>query len=143
MTTPKKVLLCIAALAIVGLLVWGVVSGGSLGTVKCPDCGGTGIVDDADCETCEGAGEVRGTLWALLPPIVAIGLALITKEVYSSLIIGVAAGGVLYACSTGGLFGSFFHPLQAMNAITSSTLWQTLIASLTGKPHCLACISRS
>ncbi|MBQ2566939.1 MAG: hypothetical protein II572_00725, partial [Clostridia bacterium] len=29
-----------------------------------------------------------GTLWALFPPVVAIGLALITKEVYSSLLIG-------------------------------------------------------
>ena len=122
MSTAKKILLCVVAAAIIGLLVWGIVSGGSLGTVKCPDCNGTGIVDDADCETCEGAGEVRGTLWALLPPVIAIGLALITKEVYSSLIIGVAAGGVLYACSTGGLFGSFFHPLQAMNAITGDGL---------------------
>ena len=81
MTKSKKIVLCIFALVIIGLLVWGVVSGGSLGTVKCQDCGGTGIVDDADCETCGGTGEVRGTLWALLPPIIAIGLALITKEV--------------------------------------------------------------
>ena len=29
-----------------------------------------------------------GTFWSLIPPIVAIGLALITKEVYSSLFIG-------------------------------------------------------
>lgn len=34
------------------------------------------------------------TFWALVPPVVAIGLALITKEVYSSLMIGVAAGAV-------------------------------------------------
>ncbi|HJA71749.1 MAG TPA: Na+/H+ antiporter NhaC family protein [Candidatus Lachnoclostridium stercoravium] len=37
------------------------------------------------------------TFWALLPPVVAIGLALITKEVYSSLLIGIAAGAVLYS----------------------------------------------
>ncbi|MBR6084068.1 MAG: Na+/H+ antiporter NhaC family protein [Spirochaetales bacterium] len=36
------------------------------------------------------------TIWALLPPVVAIGLALITKEVYSSLFIGIFIGGVLY-----------------------------------------------
>ena len=30
-----------------------------------------------------------GTIWALLPPVVAIVLALITKEVYSSLFIGI------------------------------------------------------
>ena len=33
-----------------------------------------------------------GTIWALLPPVVAIALALITKEVYSSLFIGIVVG---------------------------------------------------
>lgn len=37
------------------------------------------------------------TFWALLPPLIAIALALITKEVYSSLFIGIVVGGVLYA----------------------------------------------
>jgi Na+/H+ antiporter NhaC len=37
------------------------------------------------------------TLWALVPPIVAIGLALITKEVYSSLFVGVVVGGLMHA----------------------------------------------
>lgn len=37
------------------------------------------------------------TIWAVLPPIVAIGLALITKEVYSSLFIGILAGGLIYS----------------------------------------------
>ena len=37
------------------------------------------------------------TIWSLLPPIVAIALALITKEVYSSLIIGIIVGGLIYA----------------------------------------------
>lgn len=37
------------------------------------------------------------TFWALVPPVVAIGLALITKEVYSSLMIGIAAGALLYS----------------------------------------------
>ena len=40
---------------------------------------------------------VKNTFWALVPPIVAIGLALITKEVYSSLFVGVVVGGLLYA----------------------------------------------
>ena len=35
------------------------------------------------------------TFWSLVPPIVAIGLALITKEVYSSLFIGIAVGALL------------------------------------------------
>ena len=37
------------------------------------------------------------TLWSLLPPIIAIGLALITKEVYSSLFIGILSGALLYS----------------------------------------------
>ena len=36
------------------------------------------------------------TIWSLLPPVVAIVLALITKEVYSSLFIGILAGGLMY-----------------------------------------------
>lgn len=39
--------------------------------------------------------RLYGTFWGLIPPIVAITLALITKEVYSSLAIGVIVGGVL------------------------------------------------
>ncbi len=49
----------------------------------------------------EGEGEyvpaVYSTFWALVPPIVAIGLALITKEVYSSLFVGILMGGLLYS----------------------------------------------
>ncbi len=37
------------------------------------------------------------TVWALLPPVIAIALALITKEVYSSLFIGILVGGLLYS----------------------------------------------
>ena len=36
------------------------------------------------------------TLWAALPPVIAIGLALITKEVYSSLFLGIFVGGLMY-----------------------------------------------
>ena len=35
--------------------------------------------------------------WSLLPPVIAIGLALVTKEVYSSLFIGILIGGLLYS----------------------------------------------
>lgn len=38
-----------------------------------------------------------GTFWALIPPIIAILLALITKEVYSSLFVGILVGAFLYA----------------------------------------------
>lgn len=40
---------------------------------------------------------VYSTVWSLVPPIVAIILALITKEVYSSLFIGVVVGALLYS----------------------------------------------
>ena len=43
------------------------------------------------------AETVQQTFWALVPPIIAIALALATKEVYSSLFIGIVAGGLLYS----------------------------------------------
>ena len=43
------------------------------------------------------AETVQQTFWALVPPIVAISLALATKEVYSSLFVGVVTGGLLYS----------------------------------------------
>ena len=41
--------------------------------------------------------NLYGTFWSLIPPVIAIVLALITKEVYSSLFIGVLCGGLLAA----------------------------------------------
>ena len=40
---------------------------------------------------------VKNTVWALIPPIMAISLALITKEVYSSLFLGILTGALLNA----------------------------------------------
>ena len=37
------------------------------------------------------------TIWALLPPVIAIGLALVTKEVYTSLLAGIITGALLYS----------------------------------------------
>ncbi len=54
-----------------------------------------------------------GTLWSLFPPVVAIGLALITKEVYSSLFIGIVAGAIL---------GSNFSFTGTMDLITGNAL---------------------
>ena len=76
--------------------------------IECSDCGAAGIVltDEgtaAVCETCGGTGYVESssrffnTFWSLLPPIIAIALALITKEVYSSLFVGILMGGLLYS----------------------------------------------
>lgn len=94
MTKTKKIILVLFAVAIVALLVAAKITDGSMGRVDCPDCPS----ETAEiCETCGGEGTVRGTWWALIPPFIAIGLALITKEVYSSLFIGIAVGGVLAA----------------------------------------------
>ena len=41
--------------------------------------------------------SMYATFWALVPPVVAIVLALITKEVYSSLFIGILVGGLFYS----------------------------------------------
>lgn len=47
--------------------------------------------------TVRGETPSYATFWALVPPIIAIVLALITKEVYSSLFIGILSGGLIYS----------------------------------------------
>ena len=95
--------------------------------IECPDCGGSGAcmdcygLDEAcescggenTCASCGGSGYVESpsrfynTIWALLPPVIAIALALITKEVYSSLFVGILVGGPLY--SNFGFEGTVLH----------------------------------
>lgn len=48
-------------------------------------------------ETAEYVPSMYATFWALIPPVVAIVLALITKEVYSSLFVGILVGGIFYS----------------------------------------------
>ena len=48
-------------------------------------------------EAAEYVSPFHATAFSLLPPVIAIGLALITKEVYSSLFIGILTGGLLYS----------------------------------------------
>ena len=43
------------------------------------------------------ADTVQQTAWALVPPVIAIALALITKEVYSSLFFGILTGALLFS----------------------------------------------
>ena len=50
----------------------------------------------AEGEATEYVPKLYSTAWALVPPVVAITLALITKEVYSSLFVGIAVGGIFY-----------------------------------------------
>ena len=68
-------------------------------------------VDEAEDEG--SAGKFHATFWALVPPVIAIGLALITKEVYSSLFVGIVVGGLL---------ASSFSPLGTVDAIVNEGL---------------------
>ena len=71
--SAKPIIIAVAILAILGVIIAaGIVSGGQ-------------------------EGALNTTFWALIPPVIAIGLALITKEVYSSLFIGVLVGGLFYS----------------------------------------------
>ena len=55
--------------------------------------------------------QAVGSMWALLPPIVAIGLALMTKEVYSSLFIGIITGSVVFAIASDTGFPGVFNTI--------------------------------
>ncbi|QNM07718.1 Na+/H+ antiporter NhaC family protein [Wansuia hejianensis] len=57
-------------------------------------CVGVFLIVAANMTTAE---SVQSSFWALVPPIIAIALALITKEVYSSLFIGILVGALLYS----------------------------------------------
>ena len=59
------------------------------------------------------ASGMYGTFWALVPPVVAIVLALITKEAYSSLFIGILVG-ALFQCS--------FAPVATLDTIINDGL---------------------
>ena len=99
----KKLISLISILALVVALILCSVLVRANETHECHACDGTGVVDEAVCEECEGAGSVPSesnyseTFVALVPPIIAIVLALITKEVYSSLLVGIIVGGALMA----------------------------------------------
>ena len=83
-------------------------------SITCTTCNGTGVSQGEECGACEGTGEITSTsrmafsFWALVPPIVAIILALITKEVYSSLFVGILLGALFY---------SNFNPITGLDAI--------------------------
>lgn len=62
----------------------------------------------------------KATMWALFPPVLAIGLALVTKEVYSSLFFGILAGSVI---------ASQFHPLATMDMLLNDGLVSAVTAN--------------
>lgn len=73
-----------------------------------------------------------GTYWSLLPPVVAIALALKTKEVYSSLFIGIVLGAVLFCLSMGTGFEGFITHLM------NDTVGEGADAKSYGLIHCLS-----
>ncbi len=86
--------------------------------VDCGLCSEAGEII-ADCEECGGVGVVEpssnyyATIVSLLPPVLAIVLALVTKEVYSSLFAGIVIA-ALFACN--------FNPVGAMDALLGEGL---------------------
>ncbi len=133
----KKYLKYIIAFAVVAaiLVSAGVcvsVFGESSKTVDCPDCSGVGHVicecgvtegceiclgyGITGCSTCDSQGTVTAgsnlyaTFWALIPPVIAIFLALITKEAFSSLFVGIISGALIY---------SNFNPVGAWDAVVT------------------------
>lgn len=73
-----------------------------------------------------------GTIWSLLPPVVAITLALKTKEVYSSLFTGIVLGAILYCISVGSGFEGF------LTHLFNNTVGEGDDAKSYGLIHCLS-----
>ena len=101
---------------------------------KCEECGtlfttcehcGEPVISCKECDTAVECGctpktsKLADTAWSLLPPVIAIALALITKEVYSSLFIGILAGALMH---------TNFKPLDTVDTIINNGF----IASLQG-----------
>ncbi len=107
--------IAVVLLALIAVVVCATTVHTSVETIACATCEGAG----ADCADCAGSGQVPvpsnyyATFVSLLPPIIAIVLALVTKEVYSSLFIG-----VLLAA----LFSANFNPVTAMNSFLDTGL---------------------
>ena len=78
--------------------------------------------------------EILQVGWlSILPPVLAIVLALITKEVYSSLLVGVASGLVIYSCAAGtGILEGLFMVPQMMAEQISGNGFMILFLALLG-----------
>ena len=69
---------------------------------------------------CANGASLANTAWSLLPPVIAIVLALITKEAYSALFIGVLVGG-LFTCG--------FAPVATLDTILNDGLIAAIAAN--------------
>ena len=96
----RYIVLAALAVTILGVFIYAFVSGGKV--------------------SADSTSHYYNTWYALLPPVIAISLALITKEVYSSLFVGILAGGILY--SNFSFEGTLIHSLSdgIVGALTSS-----------------------
>ena len=90
MLKSKKIFALVTALITIGLIMIPVVCGADSGA--------------------EAVSNMFATPWALVPPLVAIVLALITKEVYSSLFVGIVIGG---------LFATNFSPIKTIDTVVN------------------------
>lgn len=125
MKSSKKVLailmLVILAASLLTMVVFAANDDGgkAVTTITCTTCEGTGEYNGEECDVCEGTGVLESdsymafSFWALVPPIIAIILALITKEVYSSLFIGVLLGALFY---------TNWNPVRALDAVINDGL---------------------
>ena len=68
---------------------------------------------------CANGKSLAETVWSLLPPVIAIVLALVSKEAYSSLFIGVVVGA---------LFTTNFAPVAALDAVVNDGLIAAIAA---------------
>ena len=122
----KSVIIKAAAIIILLILVIAsAVMVNSTVSVDCATCEGVGMVEEVACEDCGGAGTTEApnkyyaTYVSLLAPFVAIVLALVTKEVYSSLFIGIAIAA---------LFSTNFKPVAAMDNLLN----EGIVAAVSG-----------
>ncbi len=111
--------LIVVILAIVAVIFSAVNVRTNITAIDCSSCEGTGLVAEFACGNCEGSGKIPvesnyyATYVSLLSPILAIILALLTKEVYSSLFIGIVLAG---------LFSANFNPVSAMDNVLGAGL---------------------
>ncbi len=91
MFKSKKIFALVTAILVIGMMALPVICG-------------------ADAGAEEAVSNMYATLWALVPPVIAIVLALITKEVYSSLFVGIVIGG---------MFATNFSPIKTIDAVVN------------------------
>ncbi len=109
----------ISILAVVAVVISAICVKTDITAIDCATCEGAGVIESIACGDCEGSGKVAvesnyyATFVSLMPPILAIILALLTKEVYSSLFIGIVLAG---------LFSANFNPVVAMDNVLGTGL---------------------